>query len=136
MILTASTNNKINQEIYIKLNLLDSFKAVVSNHQVTISPVQIDDILSFLTEINIKKMEITETNSNDFIKLHEKMSDLCLQMVQHRVIFIVDRLPQFSQVFKDLVQAICWYRSDRKENVKLENAEVTILADLAHKLEK
>lgn len=81
-------------------------------------------------------MEITETNTTDFIKLHEKMSDLCLQMVQHRVIFIVDRLPQFSQVFKDLVQAICWYRSDRKENVKLENAEVTILADLAHKLEK
>lgn len=81
-------------------------------------------------------MEISETNTKDFIKLHEKMSDLCLQMVQHRIIFIVDRLPQFSTVFKDLVQAICWYRSDRKENVKLENGEVTILADLAHKLEK
>lgn len=48
----------------------------------------------------------------------------------------MDRVPHFVVVFKDLLQTICWYKSDRSKQAQLEAAEVTMLAEMAHKLEK
>jgi len=39
-------------------------------------------------------------------------------------------------VLKDMQQAICWYRSDRDNDDKLENNEINILAELMYNLEK
>lgn len=64
------------------------------------------------------------------------MIDLCLALINHRHVFIMDRVPHFTNVFKDLVQTICWYKSNRSKQIQLEQAEVTMLAEMAHKLEK
>lgn len=54
----------------------------------------------------------------------------------HRNVFIMNRVPQFVNVYKDLLQTVCWYKSNRGQHSQLEQAEVTVLAENAHNLEK
>lgn len=94
----------------------------------------VDDILGFLTEVNVKKINAETFDSKNFVDLLNKMIALCLALIQHRSVFVLDRVPQFSNVFKDLLQTICWYKSNRSH--QLDQAEVTMLAEMAHHLEK
>lgn len=96
----------------------------------------IDDMLSFMTEINIKKIEAKTFDSKLFAHLLEQMCSLCLGLIQHRSVFIIDRVPHFVNVFQDLLQTICWYKSNRSQHTQLEQAEITMLAEMAHMLEK
>lgn len=48
----------------------------------------------------------------------------------------MDRIPHFVNIFKDLLQTCCWYKSDRDKQSTLSQPEVTMLAEMAHKLEK
>lgn len=96
----------------------------------------IDDILAFLVEINIKKIDTEKFDSDQFKSLLEQMCALCLGLIQHRSVFVMDRVPHFVNVFKDLLQTICWYKSNRNQQTQLEQAEITMLAEMAHCLEK
>lgn len=104
--------------------------------QIPVSVELIDDILSFMTEINIKKIDAETFDSKGFVHLLEQMCSLCLGLIQHRSTFIIDRVPHFVAVFKDLLQTICWYKSNRSQFKQLEQAEVTMLAEMAHILER
>lgn len=64
------------------------------------------------------------------------MCALMLGLIQHRSPFIMDRVPHFANIFKDLLQTICWYKSNRSQQIQLEQAEITMLAEMAHSLEK
>lgn len=96
----------------------------------------IDDLLAFMVEINIKKIDAEKFDSNHFKSLLEHMCGLCLGLIQHRSVFVMDRVPHFVNVFKDLLQTICWYKSNRSQQMQLEQAEITMLAEMAHSLEK
>lgn len=96
----------------------------------------VDDILALLSEMNIKKVSANELGGKRFVQLVNSTIDLSQALINHRHVFVLDRVPQFSNVFKDLLQTICWYKSDRSKQAQLESAEVTMLAEMAHKLEK
>lgn len=151
-------------------SLLDCQKLICTNIQIPMSVETIDDILAFLGEINIKRFAgsviapetpnqtaalpiqqfdkkqsqadsvIVAENSADFQALHSRMADVCFALVQHRHFFIVDRVPQFVAILRDLLQSVAWYKSDkRKESAAanaLDNGEVSVLGDLAHRIEK
>lgn len=104
--------------------------------QTPVSVELIDDILAFLSEINVKKIDAEQFNSDRFKSLLEQMCALVLGLIQHRSVFILDRVPHFVNVFKDLLQTICWYKSNRNQQTQLEQAEITMLAEMAHILEK
>lgn len=151
-------------------NLLDCQKLICTNIQIPMSVETIDDILAFLGEINIKRYAgaviapetpnqtavlplhqfdkkqsqdhpvIFAANSSDFQALHSRMADVCFALVQHRHFFIVDRVPQFVAILRDLLQSVAWYKSEKRKEVAaanvLDNGEVSVLADLAHRIEK
>lgn len=97
----------------------------------------IDDLIALLGEINIKKIDAEKFDSSHFKSLLENMCALCLGLIQHRPVFVTaDRVPHFVNVFKDLLQTICWYKSNRSQQSQLEQAEITMLAEMAHNLEK
>lgn len=96
----------------------------------------IDDILAFLVEINVKKIDTEKFDANQFKCLLERMCALLLGLIQHRPSFILDRVPHFVNVFKDILQTICWYKSTRSQQTQLDQVEITMLAEMAHSLEK
>lgn len=83
---------------------------------------------------------IVAANSFDLQALHSRMADVCFALVQHRHFFIVDRVPQFVAILRDLLQAVAWYKSEGRKGAAaanaLDNGEVSVLADLAHRIEK
>lgn len=89
-----------------------------------------------MTEINIKKIDPESFESHKFFHLLEKMCLLSLELIQHRSTFIIDRVPHFVSVLKDILQTICWYKSKRNQYIQLEQAEVTMLAEMALNMEK
>lgn len=117
------------------LKLLECHRRVCSNVELPVSTTFVDDTLSLLAEINIKKFQLTTENGPDFIALHTRMSELCQALIQHRHFFIVDRVAQFVAVIRDLLQSVCWYHGTKKDG-SLENGEITMLAELSHNMEK
>lgn len=147
------------------LKLLDCQKLVCTNVQLPVSVEMVDDILAFLGEINVKRFAgaVVTDNPNpqplaanpmlikpttpaptvvlnrsvEFEALHSRMADVCFALIQHRHFFIVDRVPQFVAILRDLLQSVAWFKSGRrKEKAALDSGEVTMLADLAHRIEK
>lgn len=104
--------------------------------QNAVSVELIDDLLAFMAEINVKKIDAEKFDSGHFKSLLEHMCALCLGLIQHRAVFVMDRVPHFINVFKDILQTICWYKSNRSQQTQLEQAEITMLAEMAHSLEK
>lgn len=95
----------------------------------------IDSILAFLIDINIKKFSLCDNNLKIFNSLHLAMSEVCLSLIKYRHLLILDRAPQFMHIFKDLLQSVVWYKSDRQKDTALPSAELENLAELAMKLE-
>lgn len=86
-------------------------------------------------DINIKKFNLDDTNLTLFNSLHLAMTDVCSSLIKHRHILLMDRVPQYMHVFKDLVQSVVWYKSDRQKDTALPGEEMDALAELAMKLE-
>lgn len=85
----------------------------------------------------IKQQQMkTVTDVTALKETHSRISDLCYSLIQHRHYFVLDRIPQFVVILKDLVQSVCWYRCDRPRGKQLDDDEVTALAELSHKMEK
>lgn len=117
-------------------NLLNCQHIICTNIQIPVSIQLIDDILVFLTEINIKQFKIDKSTMQTFNTLHTQMCDLMFALIQYRHFFIVNRVPQFVNIFKDLLQSVCWYKCEQQMDGNLEIGEITMLAELSHKLEK
>lgn len=94
-----------------------------------------DSILSFLMDINIKKFPLCDTNLKLFNSLHMAMTDVCSSLIRQRHLLLMDRVPQYMHIFKDLLQSIVWYKSDRQKDTALPTAEIDDLAELTLKLE-
>lgn len=94
-----------------------------------------DSILSFLMDINIKKFRLDDTNLKIFNNLQIAMTEVCSSLIKHRHILLMDRVPQYMHIFKDLTQAIVWYKSDRQKDSTLPPTEIDDLSELALKLE-
>lgn len=94
-----------------------------------------DSILAFLMDVNIKKFPLTDTNLKDFHLLHQSMAGVCSSFIKYRHVLLMDRVPQYMHVFKDLLQAIAWYKSERQKDTPLLSNEIDDLSELALKLE-
>lgn len=115
---------------------MDCQKQLCSNIHIPVSFDLIDDIISFMSE-TIKCQQIkTITDAAILKETHIRISDLCYSLIQHRHYFIVDRIPQFVIILKDLLQSVGWYKYNRARGKHLDDDEVTTLAELSHKLEK
>lgn len=120
----------------VRQQILDCQKHLCNNIQVPVSFDLIDDIISFMSE-TIKHQQIkTITDATALKETHARISDLCYSLIQHRHYFIIDRIPQFVIILKDLLQSICWYKCNRARGKHLDDEEITILAELSHKMEK
>ncbi|XP_004524946.1 uncharacterized protein LOC101462218 [Ceratitis capitata] len=117
------------------LALLAAQKSLVENKMIPISMDTLDNILAFLMDINIKRFSLSEDNLTVFKQLHCAMSDLYSCLLRHRHVLLMDRVPQFMHIFKDLIQSIVWYKSDRQKDAALSSNELEDLAELAMKLE-
>lgn len=85
----------------------------------------------------IKHQQIkTITDASMLKETHARISDLCYSLIQHRHYFIIDRIPQFVVILKDLLLSVCWYKCNRGRGKHLDDDEVTTLAELSHNLEK
>ncbi len=85
----------------------------------------------------IKQQQIkTATDATILKETHIGITDLCYSLVQHRHYFIMDRIPQFVVILKDLLQSVCWFKCNRGRGKHLDDDEVTVLAELSHKMEK
>lgn len=104
--------------------------------QIPVSIDLIDDILSFMVELNVKKFDFLGTDLEQSAYILREMIELTQSLINQRHIFIMDRVAQFVHVFKDELQAVCWYKSQRAKTDNLDAAEITILAEMAHNLEK
>lgn len=89
-----------------------------------------------MSELNIKKFDFLPMNVEESAKILRETIDLLQALINQRHFFIMDRVSQFVHIFKDLLQTICWYKSQRSKTENLDAAEITILAEMAHNLEK
>ena len=94
-----------------------------------------DSILSFLMNINIKNFCLDDTNLKTFNSLHIAITEVCSSLIKYRHILLMDRVPQYMHIFKDLTQAVVWYKSERQKDTALPPAEIDDLSELALKLE-
>ncbi|XP_055703131.1 uncharacterized protein LOC129801813 [Phlebotomus papatasi] len=114
------------------LDILKSHTIYVKNTKIPLPNSFFHNILTFLVEINLKQLKL---NIKDFSRLHLQMTEFCHAVNQHRSSCLRFTMPQFVYIFKDLIHGICGYRSDRSKNEKLDQEEIDILTQLAHKLE-
>lgn len=117
------------------LAILAAQQSLVENKMIPISTDTLDDILSLLMDINIKKFPVSENNLGIFKQLHCAMSKLFGSLIRQRHLLLMDRVPQFMHIFKDLIQSIVWYKSDRQKDAALSANELDDLSELAMKLE-
>lgn len=117
------------------LGLLKCHQAIIENKMVPMSADSIDAIMAFLVDLNIKSFSLCDTNLQEFYSLHLAMIAVCFSLVKHRHLFLIDRVPQYMHIFKDLIQAILWHQSDRRKNVGLSDFEIDALTESSLKLE-
>ncbi|XP_065364855.1 uncharacterized protein LOC135957936 [Calliphora vicina] len=117
------------------VNLLNCHQAILDNKMIPISTDTMDSILSFLMDINIKKFRLSDTNLKVFHTLHLAITEVCSSLIKYRHILLMDRVPQYMHIFKDLLQAIVWYKSERQKDTALPSNEIDDLSELAMKLE-
>ncbi|KAG4072519.1 hypothetical protein HA402_004608 [Bradysia odoriphaga] len=119
----------------VRQKLLDCQKHLCTNIQIPVTFDLIDDIIGFMSE-TIKQQQIkTITDVSILKETHTRISDLCYGLIQHRHYFIIDRIPQFVVILKDLLQSVCWFKCNRVRGKQLDDDEVTALAELSHKME-
>lgn len=93
--------------------------------------------------------------SDRFFRLHQAMSDVCFALVQHRHYSVIDRVAQFGGIVRDLLHAVAFFKVGKTVqtaataststtaatevaggSAPLDRAEVQMLANLSHRMEK
>ncbi|XP_055376248.1 uncharacterized protein LOC129608632 [Condylostylus longicornis] len=119
----------------VVIMLLNTMSSLSTNREILLSLDHIDNILSFLIDINIKKFVLTDNNENLFKELHNEMTNLCIILIKSRHEIITDRMPQFIIIYQDLLQSLCWYKSDRHKDILLNKEDIQSLSEMGAKLQ-
>lgn len=158
------TGGPLHQHFDAVQKLLECQKIVCTNIQMPVSVELIDDTLAFLAEINIKAFAASNAASaqtqtaaeaaafsDRFFRLHQAMADVCFALVQHRHYSVIDRVAQFGGIVRDLLHAVAFFKVGKTVqtasstpttaevaggSATLDRAEVTMLANLSHRMEK
>lgn len=111
--------------------------AISSNIRVPISSDMVNDCIAFMLKINLKSLKVVDTESvTIFVDLHKLLAELMFILVTQRSDQTMNYLAGLLLMFKDLLLVISLYRSERPMDETLNNSEISLLADLAHKVEK
>ena len=86
-------------------------------------------------DINIKRFPLDDKKTECFKNQHLAMTELCTALIKHSHLLLMDRVPQFMHIFKDLLQSVVWYKSERQKDTALTADELETLTELAQKLE-
>lgn len=116
--------------------LLKSHIEVTKNFRVPISQELLREFLDHLMQIDIKRMNVDDANVAGFVEMHQLMGELMFVLMNVRADTTLNFVQPFVMVFENLLMAISSFRSDRNVDVQLTSSEISIVADLAHKLEK
>lgn len=120
----------------VRQKLLECQQHLCINVQIPVTFDLIDDIIGFVSD-TIKQQQIkTITDVSALKEIHTRICDLWYSLIQHRHYFIMERIPQFVVILKELMQSVCWFKCNRTRGKQLDNDEVTALAELSHKMEK
>uniref|UniRef100_A0A336MKU8 CSON003196 protein n=1 Tax=Culicoides sonorensis TaxID=179676 RepID=A0A336MKU8_CULSO len=110
--------------------------AITTNIRIPMSPEIVQNCITIILKINIKKMTVTEKNISTFFEYHKLMAELIFILVTYRSDHTMNYLPSLLLVFKDLLLSISSYKNHRPLDEQINNSELSLLADVAHKLEK
>lgn len=89
----------------------------------------------FVANLNVNETVELENSSNDYFKIHQAITDLCISMIKHRHILLLDRIPQITSIFSKQLESVCFYKSGRQKDINLSNEELDSLKNSFLKLE-
>lgn len=139
IILHTFEDNILSSQACISLvkEILKAQIAITSNIRIPISSEMVNDCIAFMLKINLKGLKVTDSESvTTFVDLHKLMAELMFILVAQRSDQTMNYLSGLLLIFKDLLLVISVYRSERPMDETLNNSEISLLADLAHKVEK
>lgn len=111
------------------LKMLECQRLICINVKLPMSVQLVDDILAFLSEIDIKSyasgISLTkpktkptddtiidaDTRLKSFVRLHSAMSGVLQVLVQHRFWFVLDRIAHIGGIVRELLHALVVYQS-------------------------
>lgn len=113
------------------LKLLECQRIICINEHLAVSVQLVDDIIAFLSEIDIKAFATGETSTKfktsepaaaalaadadtrlkTFSRLHSAMSGVLQALWQHRTSFVVGRVAHTSGIIRSLLHAITFYQA-------------------------
>lgn len=153
IVLSLRLRGPLQQQSDAVLKLLECQKVICTNIQLSVSVEMVDDIIAFLSELNVKSFAAVATAA-DFGRLHRAMCEVCFALVQYRHFYVIDRVAQFGGLVRDLMHAVAFFKTPARSagndsqttavattaaavtTVPLGQDEVTMLADLSHRMEK
>lgn len=122
------------------LKMLECQRLICINVKLPMSVQLVDDILAFLSEIDIKSyasgISLTklktkptddtiidaDTRLKSFVRLHSAMSGVLQVLVQHRFWFVLDRIAHIGGIVRELLHALAVYQSQPKPQNAQPNA--------------
>lgn len=116
--------------------ILKAQTSIIQNIRIPIPSDMANDCLDFISQINIKNLKIDETTIPIFVDMHKLIAELMFVLITMRSDMTLNYLPTYVLIFKDLLMTISLYKSDRRADEQLNDSEIALMSDLAHKLEK
>lgn len=110
--------------------------SIATNIRIPISSDMVNNCISFMLKINLKSLKVENKNVTIFVDYHKLLAELMFVLVTQRSDQTMNYLPSLLLIFRDLLYVISLYRSERPLDETLNNSEISLLADLAHKIEK
>lgn len=95
----------------------------------------IDDILMFISNLKINGIIELENQSEQYFRIHQAISELCIAMMKYRHIILLDRIPQITSIFSKQLESVCFFKSERQKDINLSSEELENLRSCFLKLE-